>query len=94
MTRILFVISDQIYRHSEGKQAPPFSSQMCKLSWLRLIQVETKQIGPNASLCRINVFMGPESTKEMMTGVHVVSDIYCIQCSVVIGWTYVSKLPQ
>ena len=35
--------------------------------------------------------MGPESEKEMMTGVHVVSDVYCVQCSIVIGWTYVSK---
>ena len=35
--------------------------------------------------------MGPESEKEMMTGVHVVSDVYCVQCSIVIGWTYVSE---
>jgi len=37
----------------------------------------------------INVFMGPESEKTMMTGVHIVSDVYCKQCSMVIGWTYV-----
>ena len=36
----------------------------------------------------INVFLGPSSEKEMMTGRHVVADIYCVQCSVVIGWTY------
>ena len=38
----------------------------------------------------INVFLGPESEKEMMTGRHIVADIYCAQCSIVIGWTYVS----
>jgi len=42
----------------------------------------------------INVFMGPESEKEMMTGVHVVSDVYCVQCSVVIGWTYVKAYEE
>ena len=26
----------------------------------------------------------------MTTGMHVVSDVYCNQCSIVIGWTYVS----
>lgn len=36
----------------------------------------------------INVFLGPESEKEMMTGKHVVADIYCVQCSTIIGWTY------
>ena len=24
----------------------------------------------------------------MMTGKHVVADLYCVQCAVVIGWTY------
>ena len=41
---------------------------------------------------RINVFLGPESEKDMMTGRHVVADIYCIQCAIVIGWTYVSQI--
>ena len=38
---------------------------------------------------RINVFRGPESEKTMMTGKHVVSDVYCVQCCMLIGWTYV-----
>ena len=37
---------------------------------------------------RINVFCGPEAEKEMATGCHVVSDIYCIYCCVLIGWKY------
>ena len=41
-----------------------------------------------ACVFRINVFCGPESEKEMMTGKHVVSDVYCVQCCVLIGWTY------
>jgi hypothetical protein len=36
----------------------------------------------------INVFCGPESEKEMMTGRHVVCDVYCVQCCGLIGWTY------
>mmetsp|Transcript_22519 Transcript_22519/g.30140 ORF Transcript_22519/g.30140 Transcript_22519/m.30140 type:complete len:182 (+) Transcript_22519:96-641(+) len=42
----------------------------------------------------INVFLGPESEKEMRTGLHVVSDVYCAQCSVVIGWTYLRAYEQ
>jgi len=42
----------------------------------------------------INVFMGPESEKTMMTGVHIVSDVYCVQCSTVIGWTYVKAFEE
>lgn len=38
----------------------------------------------------VNVFKGPESEKEMMTGKHIVADIYCNSCAVIIGWTYVS----
>ena len=38
------------------------------------------------------MFLGPESEKEMMTGRHVVADIYCTQCAIVIGWTYVSNM--
>ena len=38
-----------------------------------------------------NVFRGPESEKDMMTGKHIVCDIYCNTCKVVIGWTYVRK---
>ena len=47
-------------------------------------------IGLSVVFGSINVFLGPESEKDMMTGRHVVADIYCIQCAIVIGWTYVS----
>ena len=40
-----------------------------------------------------NIFLGPEDEKEMMTGTHIVSDVYCVSCSTVIGWTYVSRSP-
>ena len=34
------------------------------------------------------MFTGPRSDKEMRTGMHEVSDIYCKVCSIVIGWHY------
>ena len=40
----------------------------------------------------VNIFKGPESEKDMMTGKHVVCDLYCNTCTVIIGWTYVSAL--
>ena len=39
----------------------------------------------------VNVFLGPEAEKDMMTGKHIVCDIYCNTCVVVIGWTYVRR---
>ena len=39
----------------------------------------------------VNIFLGPESEKDMMTGKHIVCDIYCNICKKVIGWTYVSS---
>ena len=37
----------------------------------------------------INVSTGPEEEREMLTGVHVVRDIYCISCQSNVGWKYV-----
>ena len=38
----------------------------------------------------VNVFVGPQSEKELMTGKHIVVDVYCVQCKIIIGWSYVS----
>ena len=88
----LFDISVHSCRHSEERQEPRFSSAACKSNnqVSPITTPEEKQECANSSLFRINVFMGPESEKTMMTGVHIVSDVYCIQCSTVIGWTCVS----
>ena len=40
---------------------------------------------------RVNVYLGPESQKTMMTGLHRVSDIFCKICFKNVGWTYVTK---
>ena len=42
----------------------------------------------------MNVFVGPTSEKEMTTGVHIVSDVYCIQCCIIIGWTYIDAVEE
>ena len=42
----------------------------------------------------MNVFVGPTTEKEMTTGVHVVSDVYCVQCCIVIGWTYIDAVEE
>uniref|UniRef100_A0A7S1UJY0 Protein yippee-like n=1 Tax=Phaeomonas parva TaxID=124430 RepID=A0A7S1UJY0_9STRA len=36
----------------------------------------------------INVSTGPPERRMLITGMHVVADIYCIQCQALIGWTY------
>ena len=37
----------------------------------------------------VNVFLGPEQEKIMMTGLHKVCDIHCKTCMKIVGWTYV-----
>jgi len=37
---------------------------------------------------RINYFAGDPEDKEMATGLHKVSDVYCINCGAYLGWTY------
>jgi hypothetical protein len=35
-----------------------------------------------------NVRTGPREERLMTTGMHVVADIWCIQCASVVGWKY------
>eukprot|EP00356_Strombidium_inclinatum_P014204 CAMPEP_0170508202 /NCGR_PEP_ID=MMETSP0208-20121228/61578_1 /TAXON_ID=197538 /ORGANISM="Strombidium inclinatum, Strain S3" /LENGTH=182 /DNA_ID=CAMNT_0010790961 /DNA_START=42 /DNA_END=590 /DNA_ORIENTATION=- len=42
----------------------------------------------------INIEFGPEKEKSMMTGLHRVRSISCIQCKKEIGWTYVFAYSQ
>lgn len=37
----------------------------------------------------VNVRLGPESTRQMTTGVHVVCDVQCCGCEAILGWYYV-----
>jgi len=36
----------------------------------------------------INVTMGPLEERNLMTGLHVVCDIYCVNCKSNVGWKY------
>lgn len=42
----------------------------------------------------VNIFKGPESEKDMMTGKHVVCDIYCVGCKTIVGWTYIKAFQE
>jgi hypothetical protein len=37
----------------------------------------------------INVNEGPSEEKILLTGVHVVKDVFCKGCKTYVGWTYV-----
>jgi len=41
-------------------------------------------------LCRVNVSVGPEEERLMMSGMHTVADIFCCGCGQLLGWKYVS----
>ncbi|KDE08696.1 hypothetical protein MVLG_01153 [Microbotryum lychnidis-dioicae p1A1 Lamole] len=36
----------------------------------------------------INTYLGPKATKQLLTGKHVVSPLYCRGCQSELGWTY------
>ena len=42
----------------------------------------------NNSNTRMNVTTGPSEERQLMTGVHVVCDIYCVNCKAYVGWKY------
>ena len=37
----------------------------------------------------VNVSIGPKEERPLITGLHVVADIYCIECQSLLGWKYV-----
>ena len=36
----------------------------------------------------VNVTAGPLEERSLMTGLHVVCDIYCNSCETIVGWKY------
>ncbi len=36
----------------------------------------------------LNIYSGPSERRILMTGVHVVADIYCVSCHSLLGWKY------
>lgn len=36
-----------------------------------------------------NILLGDEEVRMMMTGLHTVSDAYCMGCKTVVGWKYI-----
>ena len=39
--------------------------------------------------CSVNVTAGIKEDRMMMTGLHTVSDIFCVGCGAIVGWKYV-----
>ncbi|KAI8913214.1 Yippee/Mis18 [Gorgonomyces haynaldii] len=42
----------------------------------------------------INVYSGPPEERIMTTGLHIVRDIMCNECSLIVGWTYVKAYEE
>jgi hypothetical protein len=40
----------------------------------------------------VNVSVGEKEDRMMLTGMHTVSDIFCVRCAVILGWKYVRIL--
>jgi hypothetical protein len=42
----------------------------------------------------VNVTAGPNEERTLMTGLHVVCDIYCNRCETIVGWKYEKAYEQ
>eukprot|EP01016_Furgasonia_blochmanni_P031032 TRINITY_DN3212_c0_g1_i14.p3 TRINITY_DN3212_c0_g1~~TRINITY_DN3212_c0_g1_i14.p3 ORF type:complete len:105 (+),score=2.48 TRINITY_DN3212_c0_g1_i14:164-478(+) len=40
--------------------------------------------------CRVNVSCGPVEERILISGLHLVCDIYCKSCHTIVGWKYVN----
>ena len=66
----------------------------CKTHLSTKIQVISKNFNGKFGRCflidkMLNINEGPKEEKNLMTGLHVVRDIFCKGCSAYSGWTYV-----
>ena len=41
---------------------------------------------------RVNISLGPNEDRHLMSGLHTVNDIYCSSCQQILGWRYVSLI--
>ncbi|XP_072989384.1 putative yippee-like protein Os10g0369500 isoform X2 [Typha latifolia] len=37
---------------------------------------------------RVNISLGPNEDRHLLTGLHTVNDIYCSYCQQILGWRY------
>ncbi len=42
----------------------------------------------------VNVYTGPKMERVLMTGLHVVCDLYCVHCHSPLGWYYVDAYEE
>ena len=64
---------------------------LCRLPLLPGRVSQTFQSGPHRAFLFssvVNVYHGPPCDRPLRTGLHVVSDLYCRQCHVNVGWYY------
>ena len=40
----------------------------------------------------MNLSTGPSEQKTLMSGLHVVCDVFCKGCTTIVGWKYVNNL--
>lgn len=47
---------------------------------------------PNVMFHSANVTLGEKEERMMITGMHIVADIFCVCCGSNVGWKYVSQI--
>ncbi|KAF6145041.1 hypothetical protein GIB67_013392, partial [Kingdonia uniflora] len=39
----------------------------------------------------VNISLGPSEDRQLLTGLHIVNDVYCSSCQQMLGWRYVRE---
>ncbi|KAH7278785.1 hypothetical protein KP509_38G056100 [Ceratopteris richardii] len=42
----------------------------------------------------VNILVGPKENRQLLTGLHTVADVLCLQCHEILGWKYVKAYEE
>ncbi|CAN1337088.1 Putative yippee-like protein Os10g0369500 [Linum perenne] len=81
----------------EVQGAKVFKCKCCKIdsaSYDDIVSKDFKGRYGRAYLFRnvVNVTLGPTEERKLLSGLHVVNDIYCSSCQQILGWKYVRQI--
>ncbi|WOH02022.1 hypothetical protein DCAR_0521409 [Daucus carota subsp. sativus] len=78
----------------ESLEGNIYSCKHCKTHLAILEDIVSKVLSPSPfpSLCIyfVNVTLGEKEERMMITGMHIVADIFCVRCGSIVGWKYES----
>mmetsp|Transcript_18055 Transcript_18055/g.57752 ORF Transcript_18055/g.57752 Transcript_18055/m.57752 type:complete len:113 (-) Transcript_18055:20-358(-) len=75
------------------QESPIYTCERCHCHLARSDQLISKAFKGRTGTAylfneAINFTSGPLENRLLMTGLHVIADIYCVRCNAMLGWRY------